>query len=292
MNDDALVALGLHFPDLSEELRAEMIRTAESNPNATREDFIADIARHFAAQIEPEVPDHPEHVDCADGCGLAVTHQGACLDHPGGRVVCDESNHQEEYDHSRAKEDARNVITAEDEAALITYFNTPEGRQAAKALSAASHETEDEQYERRILQVMDENRDQPGFDRASAIAAIDSQDGNWTPVTSSDGATYTPWTDGWAVGFHVTFDDDRLAEYVYLNPSSESDDGKNTVFVYQGDAGDPGTDEPFIHAVVGELLEPLWTCPGCNTQYNESDADMIVDHVRDCDRVDGTGQRR
>ena len=31
---------------------------------------------------------HPEHTECADGCGLAVTHDGPCLDVPNGRVVC------------------------------------------------------------------------------------------------------------------------------------------------------------------------------------------------------------
>jgi hypothetical protein len=39
------------------------------------------------------VSEHPEHVDCADGCGVAVTHEGACRTKPGGPVVCDESNH-------------------------------------------------------------------------------------------------------------------------------------------------------------------------------------------------------
>lgn len=33
--------------------------------------------------------DHPEHIECADGCGLAVTHDGPCLDRPGGRQVCE-----------------------------------------------------------------------------------------------------------------------------------------------------------------------------------------------------------
>lgn len=96
VSDEALIAIGLHYPDISELVRAEMIRTAEQNPSATREDFIADVARHLMNQIEPEMPDHPDHVDCADACGLAVTHDGACLDRPGGRVVCDESNHVEQ----------------------------------------------------------------------------------------------------------------------------------------------------------------------------------------------------
>ncbi len=32
---------------------------------------------------------HPDHTECADGCGLAVTHDGACRDKPGGRIVCE-----------------------------------------------------------------------------------------------------------------------------------------------------------------------------------------------------------
>jgi hypothetical protein len=37
--------------------------------------------------------------------------------------------------------------------------------------------------------------------------------------------------------------------------------------------------------------EKLWTCPGCGCQIAESDNDMILDHVRDCNKVDGGGQR-
>ena len=36
-----------------------------------------------------EPASHPAHTECEDGCGLAVTHDGACLDKPGGRVLCD-----------------------------------------------------------------------------------------------------------------------------------------------------------------------------------------------------------
>ena len=103
VSDEALIAIGTHYPDISELVRAEMIRTAEQNPQATREDFIADIARHLAAQLAPEVPDHQEHVDCADACGLDVTHDGACLDRPGGRVVCDDDNHTRTEDGDPAQ---------------------------------------------------------------------------------------------------------------------------------------------------------------------------------------------
>ncbi len=54
--------------------------------------------------------------------------------------------------------------------------------------------------------------------------------------------------------------------------------------------------DPFFNGVEDTLRKivgytPKWSCPGCNTQINESDADIIVDHVRDCDLVDGSGQR-
>src|SRR6266545_174351 len=34
----------------------------------------------------------------------------------------------------------------------------------------------------------------------------------------------------------------------------------------------------------------LWSCPGCGTSIDASQADLVVDHVRDCDWVDGAGQ--
>jgi hypothetical protein len=64
----------------------------------------------------------------------------------------------------------------------------------------------------------------------------------WKPAVSEDGATYTPWTNGWSVGYHVTFNDDRPAEYLYLNPSGGSDDGVDCAFIYQGTEGDPAID--------------------------------------------------
>ena len=41
--------------------------------------------REMAALDHP----HPEHTECADGCGLDINHDGACRDHPGGRIVCE-----------------------------------------------------------------------------------------------------------------------------------------------------------------------------------------------------------
>jgi len=33
----------------------------------------------------------------------------------------------------------------------------------------------------------------------------------------------------------------------------------------------------------------LWSCRGCGATIDAGQADLIVDHVRDCDRVDGAG---
>ena len=72
----------------------------------------------------------------------------------------------------------------------------------------------------------------------------------WTLVTCEDGATYTPWTDGWAVGFRVAHPGSE-PEHIYLNPSGGSDDGKPCVFVYNGPEGDPAMDTPYTHFTFG-----------------------------------------
>jgi len=66
-----------------------------------------------------------------------------------------------------------------------------------------------------------------------------------TTVTSVEGVTYEPWTDGWAIGFRVTHPQ-RPTVYVYLNPAGEVDTGDvddSSVFVYHGPAGEPGPDD-------------------------------------------------
>jgi hypothetical protein len=35
--------------------------------------------------------------------------------------------------------------------------------------------------------------------------------------------------------------------------------------------------------------QDLWSCPGCGISIDAGQADLVVDHVRDCDRVDGAG---
>lgn len=44
---------------------------------------------HMHRNLHDEDEDHPEHDECWDGCGLAVTHDGACRDKPGGRIICE-----------------------------------------------------------------------------------------------------------------------------------------------------------------------------------------------------------
>jgi hypothetical protein len=46
-------------------------------------------------------------------------------------------------------------------------------------------------------------------------------------------------------------------------------------------------------AQIGDLLrsaDELWSCPGCGITIDASLADLVADHVRDCDRVDGAAQ--
>lgn len=65
--------------------------------------------------------DHPDHTECADGCGLAVTHVGACLDKPGGRVVCDHDDDDDDPDPipADAERGAASLIREGD--AVIVY---------------------------------------------------------------------------------------------------------------------------------------------------------------------------
>lgn len=64
-------------------------------------------------------------------------------------------------------------------------------------------------------------------------------------VVDAHGATYEPWSNGRSVGFKVTRS--GRTEYVYLNPSSESDDAKSNVFVYHGTEGDAGQDGTVVY---------------------------------------------
>ncbi|MCX5070802.1 hypothetical protein OOJ91_33700 [Micromonospora lupini] len=58
----------------------------------------------------------------------------------------------------------------------------------------------------------------------------------------------------------------------------------------------PPTDEE-IQGLLNELSEDeddapgkvVWSCDGCGDIFREGEEDQAVDHVKDCDLVDGTG---
>lgn len=84
--------------------------------------------------------------------------------------------------------------------------------------------------------------------RDEMTSAVKLSQGDWTPVTSEGGrVTFTPWTDGFAVGFRVENRDTGKVRYVYLNPST--DDGTErqgdagTVFLYLDATGGPESGE-------------------------------------------------
>lgn len=69
---------------------------------------------------------------------------------------------------------------------------------------------------------------------------------HWTdPVVTPQGVIYTPWTNGWSIGYRCQHADGRV-EYLYLNASSsdDSDTEAGSVFVYQGEHADPAADTP------------------------------------------------
>lgn len=74
---------------------------------------------------------------------------------------------------------------------------------------------------------------------------------NESAVIDAHGTTFEPWSDGWAVGYRLTSRDGAVS-YLYLNPSSESDDGTSNVFLYHGAAGDPRADGPVCYVDVGK----------------------------------------
>ena len=64
-------------------------------------------------------------------------------------------------------------------------------------------------------------------------------------TVSEEGVTYSPWTNGWAVGFRVEHPD-RPTVYIYLNPSGGCDTsrvGDSCVFLYHGPDGEPGPND-------------------------------------------------
>ncbi|ROO52763.1 hypothetical protein EDC02_7704 [Micromonospora sp. Llam0] len=76
-----------------------------------------------------------------------------------------------------------------------------------------------------------------------------------------------------------------------------ADEGRNFE-VHRTDIGDDLTENGCFDtlptdAQITALLRAgrnLWSCPGCGTSIDASHSDLIVDHVRDCDLVNGAGQ--
>jgi len=68
--------------------------------------------------------------------------------------------------------------------------------------------------------------------------------------TVRDGrVTYSPWTNGRCVGFRCQHSGGEV-EYIYLNPSRTTESGDTpNVFLYQGNAGDPGRDYAAHHYI-------------------------------------------
>jgi len=77
-------------------------------------------------------------------------------------------------------------------------------------------------------------------------------------VETEEGATYTPWTNGWAIGFRVSApgQPDRV---VCLNPSQSDTLGESNVFLYLDDATDddlPGAPVCYVGIWDGSSSRP------------------------------------
>lgn len=80
------------------------------------------------------------------------------------------------------------------------------------------------------------------------------------PRETEEGATFTPWTDGWAIGFHVTAPG-KPDRFLFLNPSQTDDLGESNAFVYL-DSVDPAEltrcpAEPVCYVTVWDAPDPL-----------------------------------
>ena len=74
-------------------------------------------------------------------------------------------------------------------------------------------------------------------------------------------------------------------------------DGGTSYEVHRADTGVDLTEAECFDQMptdeqIAALLPPPATwfaCPGCGTVFNDGEGDLYVDHVRDCDLVDGAG---
>jgi hypothetical protein len=95
---------------------------------------------------------------------------------------------------------------------------------------------------------------------------------------------------------------DRGVRYLGTTPVAITelawDDGGHSFEAHLADGTDLTEDGCFDEAPTDQQLlhllhtrSGLWSCPGCHRSIDETQADMITDHVRDCDLVDGAGHR-
>lgn len=98
-------------------------------------------------------------------------------------------------------------------------------------------------------------------------------------ITTPDGTSYLPWSDGWAVGFECHRRDGRLS-FLYLNPSGEVDEGGDSVFVYLGGKGHPAHDLPqHWYDPFGDPTQPDWFTVRTANADRQWQADC-ADHAR------------
>jgi hypothetical protein len=94
------------------------------------------------------------------------------------------------------------------------------------------------------------NQRHPASEPGSVLAALRATN---ALIETPAGVTHHPWSDGWAIGFETRHPDGQV-EFVYLNPSGESDDGTPNIFVYRGPYGDASYDRPEVHYNVFDYL--------------------------------------
>lgn len=90
-------------------------------------------------------------------------------------------------------------------------------------------------------------------------------------ANTDEGATFTPITDGWGIGFKVSAPG-RADRYVYLYPAQSDDLGQPTVFVYN-DAHSPADDSPAATVCYVTVWDDQPTAPAAEDGYVSADAD-------------------
>jgi len=75
------------------------------------------------------------------------------------------------------------------------------------------------------------------------------------------------------------------AEFIYLNPSTETEDGVPNVFVFQGVSGDPANDQPVHHYDIGKPTAPVAAAKPRSPQEKFTAAMFRLAHERRLDLV-------